>query len=187
MTKDEKFQLVQDLAQRITESGQSFYVTDIGGMSANEVNNLRKMCYEMDVHLQVVKNKLVRKALEELNIENEQFDTLFQGPTSLMIASNKKAPAELIKKFRKKSDKPVFKGAYIEEATFVGDDKLDQVLELKSKEEILGEIVTLLQSPATNVISALTAPASNLAGILAQEGGGKLAGLIKAIQEKNAA
>ena len=187
MQKEDKYRIVQDLAQRISENGHSFYITDIAGLTVNQTNELRKLCHDMEVHLQVVKNKLVLKTLDELNISDSQLTDVLKGSTSIMIASNMKAPAQLIKKFREQSDKPVMKAAYIQEAVFVGDDQVKSVLDMKSKEDVLGEVITLLQSPATNVISALQAPVSNLASILAQEGGGKLAGLIKAIEDRNAA
>jgi len=177
MNRDEKHRIVQDLAQRIEDSGFNFYVADIGGMTVNDSNSLRKMCYESDIHLQVIKNTLIQKALEQLNITDSSLLDSLKGESSIMIASNMKAPAELIKKARKTFNKPVLKAAYIQEALFVGDDKLEQVLEMKSKEDVLGEVITLLQSPARNIIAALQSPAQKLAGVLSLEGEGTLAGL----------
>jgi len=177
MNRDEKHRIVQDLAQRIEESGFNFYIADIGGMAVNDSNALRKICHENDIHLQVVKNKLVAKALEQLNIADAELIGTLKGETSIMIASNVKAPAELIKKARKSTDKPILKAAHIQEALFIGDDKLEQVLEMKSKEEVLGEVISLLQSPARNIVSALQGPGRTLAGVLSLEGEGTLAGL----------
>jgi large subunit ribosomal protein L10 len=175
MNREEKHRIVQDLAQRISENENTFYVADMGGMTVANSTEVRKLCHEMGIHLQVVKNKLVLKALEQLNItETELLDTL-KGESSIMIASNMKAPAELIKKAKKKFKKPLLKAAYIQEALFVGDDKLEQVLDLRSKEEVIGSIIGTLQSPMRNVISALQSPGRNLAGILSLEGEGKLA------------
>jgi len=185
MNREEKHRIVQELAERITDSENTFYLADIGGMSMKNTNLLRKLCHEMDVHLQVVKNKLVVKALESVNISNSAIFETLKGETCIMIASDIKAPAHLIKKFRKTAKKPLLKAAYIQEALFVGDDKLEQVLELKSKDEILGEIIGILQSPAQRIVSAITAPAGKLAGILSLEGEGKLADLGK--KDKHAA
>ncbi|MBI1185553.1 50S ribosomal protein L10 [bacterium] len=179
MNRDDKHRIVQELAQRIAEGDRTFYLADIGGMTVKDTTELRKLCHEMDIHLQVVKNKLVVKALESLEITDAALIGSLKGDTSIMIASNMKAPAELIKKFRKSYKKPLLKAAYIQEAVFVGDDKLQQVLELKSKEEILGEIIGILQSPAQRIVSAIQAPAGKLAGILSLEGEGKLADLGK--------
>lgn len=177
MNRDEKSRIVQEIKERISDNDSVFYLADLGGMDALETTELRKLCYEEGIQLQVVKNTLVRAALEELELTDSELIGSLKGPTSLMTASNIKAPAELIKKFRKSHKKPMLKAAYVQEALFVGDDKLEQVLELKSKEEVLGEIITALQSPMRNVIAALTAPASKLAGVLSQEGEGKLADL----------
>lgn len=185
MNREEKHRIVQELAKRIADSENTFYLTDIGGISMKDTNLLRKLCHEMDVHLQVVKNKLVVKALESLNIYDDAVLESLHGETSIMIASDIKAPAQLIKKFRKTAKKPLLKAAYIQEAVFIGDDKLEQVLELKSKDEILGEIIGILQSPAQRIVAAIQAPAGKLAGILSLEGEGKLADLGK--RDKHAA
>lgn len=186
MNREEKHRIVQELAQRISDSENSFYLADIGGMSVKDTTELRKLCHEMDIHLQVVKNKLVQKALESLNISNDELFSTLKGDTSIMIASNMKAPAQLIKKFRKGFKKPILKAAYIQEALFVGDDKLQQVLELKSKEEVLGEIIGILQSPAQRIIGAIQSPGGKLASVLSLEGEGKLADLGKKDDKKAA-
>lgn len=178
MNKEDKHKLVQDLAEKIGAVG-NFYVTDIAELSVNESNELRKICHEQNVHLQVVKNKLVIKALEQLNITDKALVDCLVGPSSIMIAEDTKAPIKLIKQMRKSKSKPVLKAAYIEESLYVGDDKIDTVLKLKSKNEMIGEIIGMLQSPASNVISALQAPMRNLASIFAQEGEGTLADMAK--------
>lgn len=171
MKKEEKFKLVEDLAEKISAAG-SFYITDISELSVNDTNVLRKAANKADVSLQVVKNKLVIKALEQINITDAQLMGSLVGPTSLMLADDVKAPINLIKKMRKTSNKPILKAAYIEESVYVGDDQIDTVSKLKSKNEIIGDIVGMLQSPANNVIGALQSPMSKIASILALEGEG---------------
>jgi large subunit ribosomal protein L10 len=186
MNREDKLTIVQELAARIAANDNAFYVADIGGMTVKHSTELRKFCHEREVYLQVVKNKLIVKALEHLNISDSSLIDALKGESSIMIASNMKAPADLIKKFRRTNPKPLLKAAYLQESVFVGDDKLNQVLELKSKEEVLGEIIGILQSPAQRVIAALQSPAGKLASILSQEGEGKLADLAKDKDKKAA-
>lgn len=187
MNRDEKHRIVQDLKQRIADANNTFYVADIGGMTVADSTVLRKLCHEKEIHLQVVKNKLVVKALEALDISDSELIGSLKGESSIMIASNIKAPAQLMKDVRKTLKKPLLKAAYIQDGVYVGDDKLEQVLDLKSKEEIIGGIIASLQSPAQNVIAALVAPARKLASILALEGEGKLAGLGNKSEDNKAA
>ncbi|MCB0736946.1 MAG: 50S ribosomal protein L10 [Bacteroidetes bacterium] len=175
MNREDKQQLVQDLVNRIKESNGNFYVADIAELSVNDTNTLRKACNAKGVHLQVVKNKLVLKALEQLEITDAALVESLKGPSSLMLAEDIKAPVKLIKEMRRTKKKPLLKAAYIEESLYVGDDQLDTVLKLKSKNEIIGEIIGMLQAPAGNVISALQSPMRALASIFAEEGEGKLA------------
>ena len=133
---------------------------------------LRRACFKADVKLNVVKNTLLTKAMEASDKDFGDLPTVLKGNTSVMYSETGNAPAKVIKNFRKKSEKPLLKGAFIEEAIYIGDDQLDMLVDIKSKEELIGEIVTLLQSPAKNVISAL------------KSGGGTLAGIIKTLSEK---
>lgn len=182
MKKSEKHQLVQDLAEKLKSYG-NFYLADIGGLEANETVELRKLCYESGIKLQVVKNKLILKALEQLEISDKQLLDTLKGPSSILFSETIHGPAQLIKKFRAKSDKPVLKAAYIDEAIFIGDNSLENILNLKSKEEIIGEVITILQSPAKNVISGLKSAGTKLASIL-NTSNTTLTGLLKSIEHK---
>ena len=139
-----------------------------------ETSNLRRACFKANVKLAVVKNTLLEKAMEKSEKEFGELSSTIKGNTSLMFSETGNAPAKLIKAFRKKSksDKPVLKGAYVEEAIFVGEDQLYTLVNIKSKEELIGEIISILQSPAKNVISAL------------QSGGNKLSGILKTLSDK---
>ena len=171
MTRDEKNQLIDNLAQQLSES-KHFYVADIAALDAEQSSNLRRKCFEKDIKLVVVKNTLLKKALEKIEGEYEELFPILKSNTSIMLTETGNIPAKLIKEFRKGWDKPLLKGAYVEESIYIGDNQLDVLANIKSKEELIGDIVTLLQSPAKNVISAL------------QSGGSTLAGIIKTLQEK---
>ncbi len=174
MTKEEKNQEIENITE-VLKSTDILYVADIAGLDALQSSNLRRMAHKSGIKLNVVKNTLLKKAMErsEKNFE-ELFPTL-KGNTSIMVSETGNAPAKLIKEFRKKSEKPLLKGAYVEESVYIGDEKLEALVALKSKDELVGDVITLLQSPAKNVISAL------------QSGGNTLAGLVKALEEKAAA
>lgn len=166
MTKDEKSKYIEDLSAKISESGV-FYLADTAALTVEKTNDLRRKCFNNNIELKVVKNTLLQKALER--IEDKDYSELYgvlAGPTSIMFSEVGNAPAKLIKDFRKKNDKPLLKAAYIEEAIYIGDESLDTLESIKSKEELIGEIVGLLQSPAKNVISGLKSSGSKLAGIL---------------------
>ncbi len=171
MTREEKNQFIDDLTVRLNDSS-IFYLADIAGLDAESSSKLRRTCFGGDVQLEVVKNTLLKKALEkaEGNFE-ELYDTL-KGNTSIMFANTGNGPAKIIKEFRKKNDKPVLKGAFIEEAIYIGDENLDALVAIKSKEELIGDIIGLLQSPAKNVVSAL------------KSSGGQLAGIVKTLSER---
>lgn len=179
MNRDQKHEIVRELAERIKEADYNFYVTELGGMSVNQTNQLRKVCHENGIHLQMVKNKLIVKALAELNINDSALLKVLKGDSSIMIASNMKTPAEVLKKLSRSMKKLKMKGAYLQHSSYVGEDKLETVLALKSKEDVLGDIISALLAPAQNVISALQTPARNLASILSQEGEGTLAEMAK--------
>ncbi|EAR00641.1 50S ribosomal protein L10 [Maribacter sp. HTCC2170] len=171
MTREEKLNVIEDLTAQLAENS-TIYLADISGLDATTTSNLRRACFKANVKLSVVKNTLLAKAMEASDKEFGELPEVLKGNTSLMFAEAGNGPAKLIKTFRKKSDKPLLKGAFVEEAVFVGDDKLDTLVSIKSKEEMIGEIIGLLQSPAKNVISGL------------KSGGGKLAGILKTLSEK---
>lgn len=165
MTKEEKQLQINAIAGSI-DGTPNFYLADISGLNAETTFKLRKACYKKGIKLAVVKNTLLKKALDSLEADySEVYDTL-KGNTSIMLSETGNAPAKLIAEFNKKHDKPVLKAAYVEESIYVGADQLPMLVEIKSKDELLGEIIGLLQSPATNVISALKAQGGNIAGIL---------------------
>lgn len=171
MTREEKSLIIKDLTAQLADN-QVIYLTDLTGLDADTTSRLRRACFKANIKLAVVKNTLLAKAMEASDKEFGELPSVLKGNTSLMYADVANSPAKLIKDFRKKSDKPILKGAYIEEAVYVGDNQLDALCSIKSKEEVIGDIIGLLQSPAKNVISAL------------KSGGGKLAGILKTLSEK---
>ena len=171
MTREEKSLVIEELTADLANN-ENIYLTDISGLNAGTTSNLRRACFKAGVKLSVVKNTLLEKAMEASDREFGELPTVLKGNTSVMYSETGNVPAKLIKTFRKKSDKPLLKGAFIEEAVYIGDDQLDMLVDIKSKEELIGEIVGLLQSPAKNVISAL------------KSGGGTIAGIIKTLSEK---
>ena len=165
MTKEQKVQEIQDLTDRLS-SVKNLYLTDIAGLDAVQTTALRRACFNSNIKLSVVKNTLLEKAMEASDKDFGNLKEVLKGNTSLMFSDVGNTPAKLIKNFRKKSEKPILKGAYIEEAIYIGDDQIDVLESIKSKEELIGEVITLLQSPAKNVISALQSGRSNISGIL---------------------
>ncbi|NNC49209.1 MAG: 50S ribosomal protein L10 [Flaviramulus sp.] len=171
MTREEKSQVIEDLTAELAKNA-NIYLTDISGLNAGTTSNLRRAAFKANVQMAVVKNTLLAKAMEASERDFGDLPTVLKGNTSVMYSETGNVPAKLIKTFRKKSDKPLLKGAFIEEAVYIGDNQLDMLVDIKSKEELVGEIIGLLQSPAKNVISAL------------KSSGGKLAGIIKTLSEK---
>jgi large subunit ribosomal protein L10 len=171
MTREEKSLVIEDLTAQLANN-QIIYLADISGLNALNTSNLRRACFKANVKLAVVKNTLLAKAMEASDKEFGELPSVLKGNTSIMISETGNAPAKVIKEFIKKSDKPLLKGAFIEEAIYVGDDYLETLVNIKSKEELIGDIVGLLQSPAKNVVSAL------------KSSGGKLAGILKTLSEK---
>lgn len=166
MNKDNKAQYIEDLATELTQAN-IFYLADTADLSVETINQLRRRCFQQGITLRVVKNTLLAKAMDR--VEGRNYDNLasvLSGPTAIIFSEVGNAPAKLIKEFRKKNAKPVLKGAYIEEAIFIGDNQLDALEAIKSREELIGDIIGLLQSPAKNVISGLTSGGSKIAGIL---------------------
>ncbi len=171
MTKEEKYDLVLALTEQMKEYG-NFYITDTSNLTVAKVNDIRRKCFDADIKMQVTKNSLIKKAMEAAGGDFAPIYDVLKGSSSILFSKSATAPAKLIKQLRKTGDKPVLKAAYIDSAVFIGDNQLDTLTKLKSKEQLIGEVIGLLQSPAKNVVSAL------------QSGGNTLAGLVKTLQER---
>ena len=171
MTREEKSQVIEELTAQLADNA-NIYLADISGLNASTTSNLRRACFKANIKLAVVKNTLLEKAMEASDRDFGDLPTVLKGNTSVMYSETGNAPAKVIKEFRKKSEKPLLKGAFIEESIYIGDDLLDALVDIKSREELIGDIVTLLQSPAKNVISAL------------KSSGGKIAGIVKTLSER---
>ncbi len=178
MTREEKIELVKELSVKFANTNY-FYITDASGMSVAEINNFRRLCHSKGIEYRVVKNTLIQKALEPLETDFTEFEEkVLKGFSGIMFSPEVgNLPAKLLLDFRKKAPKdkkrPVLKGASIDTAFYIGDDQLEALSKVKSKEELLGELIGLLQSPAQNVISAL------------QSGGNTIAGLLKTLEERS--
>lgn len=175
MTRDEKRLLVEGLVEELKHYPH-FYLVDISGLNAKETSDLRSLCFKSEVKLSVVKNTLFSKAL--LSAESPLYDelsTVLKGSTGVMFSESSSAPAKLIKEFRKKCSKPLLKAAYVEESLYMGDDQLSVLSALKSREELIADVICLLQSPARNVLSAL------------QSGGQTIVGVLKTLSERASA
>jgi len=165
MKKEDKSLIIEQIKATIGEYSH-FYLTDIGGLNSAQSSNLRRLCYKQDVKLVVVKNTLLRKALEASEKDYSQlFDSLV-GETSIMLSNSGNVPAKLIKEFSKTNTKPVLKAAYVEESFYIGENQLEALISIKSKNELIGEVIGLLQSPAKNVISALQSGGNTIHGVL---------------------
>ena len=154
MTREEKSIAIGDLAAQLAGTN-IVYVADISGLNAETTSNLRRACFKAGIKLEVVKNTLLAKAMEASDNDYGDLPTVLSGNSDIFISDVANGPGKIIKEFRKKSDKPVLKGAYINSEVYIGDDQLDALATIKSKEELIGEIIGLLQSPAQRVISAL--------------------------------
>lgn len=167
MKKEDKSAIIEQLQATLSEYAH-FYLTDIGGLNAAETSNLRRTCTKQDVKLVVVKNTLLRKALENSSVNFEEIFGSLKGETSMMLSNTGNVPAKLIKDFSKasKSKKPILKAAYVEESFYIGENQLDALVSIKSKNELLGELIGLLQSPAKNVVSALQSGGTTIHGVL---------------------
>lgn len=165
MTKAEKSVVIQSLASKLNEN-KNIYLTDASGLNSVQTSKLRRACYKSNIKLFVVKNTLLEKAMTSSEKEFGELFQVLKGNTALMFSDIANAPAKVIKEFRKKVEKPLLKGASIEDFTYIGDDQLSFLAELKSKEELIGDVITILQSPTKNVISALKASGSTILGVL---------------------
>ena len=154
MTREEKSIAIEDLTAKLAESN-IVYIADTSGLDAETTSNLRRACFKAGIKLEVVKNTLLEKAMAASDKEFGDLPSILKGNSSIFISDVANAPAKIIKDFRKKSDKPAFKGAFINNEIYIGDNLLDSLASLKSKEEVIGEIIGLLQSPAKRVLSAL--------------------------------
>lgn len=172
MTRSEKATAIEQLKEKFQNS-QFFYIADSSALTVEAVNKLRALCYEKDVEMKVVKNTLAIKALQELGDDSYSgLHEQLKGPSTIMFAETANAPAKLIKEFRKSHDKPVLKGAFIDSDIYTGDDAIDMLAALKSKEELIGDVILLLQSPIKNVVGSL------------QSGGSTISGLLKALENR---
>ncbi len=175
-TREEKYQIIESLTEQLKAS-DVIYLTDTSDLNVETINSLRRLCFRRNVTMQVVKNTLLKKAMEKSEKDLSPLYDVMVGATSVMLSDTGNVPARLIKEFlksnkNKKLEKPKLKGAYIGEAFFIGEDQLDTLTQIKSREELIGDLIGLLQSPATNVISAL------------QSGGNTIAGVVKTLSEK---
>jgi large subunit ribosomal protein L10 len=171
MRKEEKHDVVLALTEQI-ESFSNVYIADTSNLTVAAVNDIRRKCFDSDIKMQVAKNTLIKKALEAASGEYAELYDVLKGSSTLLFSNSANAPAKLIKSLRASGDKPLLKAAYIDSAIFIGDNQLNALVNLKSKEELIGEIIGLLQSPAQNVISGL------------QSGKNKLAGIVKALEQR---
>ena len=172
MTREEKTNIINSIKSEL-DSNPNIYLTDCSGLNADSTSKLRRACFKSNIKMSVVKNTLLEKAMDEVEKDFGDLKSVLKGNTALMYSDVGNAPAKVIKNFRKKSEKPILKGAFIEESIYLGDDMLDSLVAIKSKEELIGEVVTLLQSPAKNLISAL------------KSSGAKISGVLKTLSEKN--
>ena len=173
MTREEKVAQIGELKDKFEQSSY-FYITDASTLTVEKVNQLRGKCYEANVEVRVVKNTLAIKALESFP-EEMGYSGLFnalKGPTTLMFSEVANMPAKVIKEFRKTSERPILKAAYIDSAIYEGDNQVDALAALKSKEELVGDVILLLQSPMKNVLGSL------------QSGGNTISGLLKALEQR---
>jgi large subunit ribosomal protein L10 len=171
MRREEKNAIIDSLAEKLKEYSH-FYLTDTAQLNAADTSALRRKCFENNIKLIVVKNTLLKRALEMSEGNFEELYPVLKGTTSIMFSNTGNSPAKLIKEFRRQHDKPVLKGAYVQESVFIGDQMLDALVAVKTREELIGDIILLLQSPAKNVISAL------------QSGGNKLHGVLETLSKK---
>jgi large subunit ribosomal protein L10 len=165
MRREEKIAIIDSLTEKLKEYSH-FYLTDTAQLNAADTSDLRRKCFEKDIKLIVVKNTLLKRALDNTTGDFEELYPVLKGTTSIMLTKTGNSPAKLIKEFRRKHDKPILKGAYVQESVYVGDNMLDSLVSVKTKHELIGDIIMMLQSPAKNVISALQSGGNTLHGVL---------------------
>lgn len=165
MKREEKQAIIDSLAEQFEEYSH-FYLTDIAELNAAHTSDLRRACFEKDIKLIVVKNTLLKRALDKSERDFEELYNVLKGSTSIMFSNIGNVPAKMLKDFRKKHDKPLLKGAFVEESIYIGDTQLDTLAALKSKDELLADLIALLRSPMQNVLSALQSGSNNINGVL---------------------
>ena len=168
MRKEQKDQLIDALCEEI-KSYPHLYIADIGGLNSVQTSKLRRAAFRKGVKLEVVKNTLLIKAMEKSGFDYSELFPVIKGETSIMLSNTNNAPAKLIKEFRaanKTAEKPVLKGAYVEECFYIGEQHLEALVNIKSKNELIADVIALLQSPAKNVISQLQSGANTITGVL---------------------
>ena len=171
MRKEDKQVLIDSILSEL-KACPNFYLTDVSDLNAEKTSQLRRQCFNSGVKMIVVKNALLQKAMQQMEKDYEGLYDVLKGSTALMLCETGNAPAKLIKNFRKTSDRPILKGAYIEECCYIGDDMIDALCNIKSKNDLIADVIALLQSPMKNVISAL------------QSGGQKLSGVLETLSER---
>jgi len=167
MKKEDKSTIIKQLETTLGEYSH-FYLADIGGLNAAQTSELRRTCFTQEIKLLVVKNTLLQKALENSTVDFSELYDILKGETSLMLSNTANAPAKIIQDFSKKNKakKPVLKAAYVEESFYIGENQLDALIHVKSKNELIADIIALLQSPAKNVVSALQSGGNTIHGVL---------------------
>jgi len=165
MRKEDKDKIINELADRLQQFSH-FYLADISDLNAADTSKLRRKCFDKEIELVVVKNTLLRKALEKSEGKYIELFNLLQGGTSVMFTNSANEPAKLIKEFRRTHKKPLLKGAFVEESVYIGDNQIDALIAVKSKEELIGDIIALLQSPLRNVMSSLESGKHIIAGVV---------------------
>ena len=171
MRKEDKQVLIDSILSEL-KACPNFYLTDVSDLNAEKTSQLRRQCFNSGVKMIVVKNALLHKAMQQMEKDYECLYDVLKGSTALMLCETGNAPAKLIKNFRKTSDRPILKGAFIEECCYIGDDMLDALCSIKSKNDLIADVIALLQSPMKNVISGL------------QSGGHKLSGILETLSER---
>jgi large subunit ribosomal protein L10 len=174
MRKEDKKALIDSMSVQLAETS-NLYLADISGMNAEDTSDLRRLCFKYNITLRVVKNTLLKKSMDAADRDFDELYEVLKGNTAVMFTETGNAPAKLIKEFRKskKSESPILKAAYIEQMTYVGNDQLDFLVAIKSREELIADVIALLQSPVKNVVGAL------------QSGGNKLSGILETLSEKS--
>ena len=171
MRKEDKQVLIDSILSEL-QACPNFYLTDVSDLNAEKTSQLRRQCFNSGVKMIVVKNALLHKAMQQMDKDYEGLYDVLKGSTALMLCETGNAPAKLIKNFRKTNDRPILKGAYIEECCYIGDDMIDALCNVKSKNDLIADVIALLQSPMKNVISGL------------QSGGHKLSGILETLSER---
>ena len=171
MRKEDKKVLIDSMLSQL-QACPNFYLTDVSDLNAEKTSQLRRQCFNSGVKMIVVKNALLHKAMQQMDKDYESLYDVLKGSTAVMFCETGNAPAKLIKNFRKTSDRPILKGAFIEECCYIGDDMLDSLCNIKSKNDLIADVIALLQSPMKNVISGL------------QSGGHKLSGILETLSER---